>query len=196
MRGDIIENYYEILHIANFAEIEVVKASYKAMSKLYHPDINKNVDPNVIVKINLAYEILGDQDKKIIYDKKLSEFLEKQYTDYQKNQKETVSFSSDKTTDIEDESLSKRFAKFIFNTATLFAESYSHQANDVQQAIENAYYHGSSMSDEQLVRQFLRSKGAIRKAYAQALLDRSLLYRENGKLVPSYTFKRITKGLK
>lgn len=39
-----MENYYEILHIMNFAEIEVVKAAYKAMGKLYHPDNNSKVD--------------------------------------------------------------------------------------------------------------------------------------------------------
>lgn len=166
------------------------------MSKLYHPDMNKNVDPNIIVKINLAYEILGNEDKKNKYDKELGEFLKKQYINDSENENQTMIYPHNDCTKVKDQSLSKRFAKLIFNTATLFAESYSHQANDVQQAIENAYYHGSSMSDEQLVRQFLRSKGAIRHAYAQALLDRSLLYKENGKLVPSYTFKRITRGLK
>lgn len=184
-----------MLHIANFAEIEIVKASYKAMTKLYHPDVNKNIDPNVIVKINLAYEILGNQEKKKIYDKELLDYLKKQTTQYNHENQEK-SYSSEINKETKEESLSNRFAKFIINTATVFANSYAQQANEIKQITENAYYRGSSMSDEQLIRNFLRSKGAKRNGYAQVLIERTLLYKENGKLVPSYTFMRITKNLK
>lgn len=80
MRCDTVKNYYEILKVINFADIEVIKASYKALCKKYHPDANKNVDPNIIIEINNAYDILKDEQKKKIYDAEL-----KQYLNYQKD---------------------------------------------------------------------------------------------------------------
>lgn len=76
-----MENYYETLNLMNFADIEIVKASYKALSKKYHPDLNKNVDPNKMVQINRAYETLGDADKKRQYDNELRKYLEEQKVD-------------------------------------------------------------------------------------------------------------------
>lgn len=69
-------NYYEILQVANFAETEVIKASYKALSKKYHPDINKNINPEIMVQINEAYDILKDEEKKAKYDIELKSYLE------------------------------------------------------------------------------------------------------------------------
>ena len=53
-----MKNYYEILQVKNFAEIEVIKASYKALCK-----------------INNAYDVLGKPLEKEKYDKMLKEFL-------------------------------------------------------------------------------------------------------------------------
>ena len=75
-----MENYYEILQIKNFAEEEVIKASYKALCKKYHPDINKSVDPKIIEKINNAYDILKDSEKKKIYDAQLKKYLDLEAT--------------------------------------------------------------------------------------------------------------------
>ena len=57
-----MQNYYKILNVMNFAETEVIKASYKALIKKYHPDVNKDVDPSIIIQINEAYEILSGQE--------------------------------------------------------------------------------------------------------------------------------------
>lgn len=70
-----MDNYYEILQVKNFAEVEVIKASYKALSKKYHPDVNKDVPADVMVKINEAYEVLSDVEKKEAYDEYLKAFL-------------------------------------------------------------------------------------------------------------------------
>lgn len=83
-----MENYYEVLNLMNFADIEIVKASYKALSKKYHPDLNKNVDPNKMVQINRAYETLGDVDKKRQYDNELRKFLEEQKIDKKKSNRD------------------------------------------------------------------------------------------------------------
>ena len=71
-----MQNYYKILNVMNFAETEVIKASYKALIKKYHPDVNKDVDPSIIIQINEAYEILSDEKKKTAYDQQLKVFLD------------------------------------------------------------------------------------------------------------------------
>ena len=77
-----MKNYYEVLHVANFAEIEVVRAAYRAISKLYHPDTNPTADPNIMVQINIAFEILGNPQKKELYDVELRTFFNGRNTDY------------------------------------------------------------------------------------------------------------------
>lgn len=73
-----MENYYEILKVVNFADDEVIRASYKALVKKYHPDINKSVDPNIMVKINAAYDVLSNPLEKAKYDCMLKEDLSKE----------------------------------------------------------------------------------------------------------------------
>ena len=69
-----MENYYQVLNVIDFAEVEVIKASYKALSKKYHPDLNKDANPEIMVKINNAYDVLSNEDTKKIYDEQLKEY--------------------------------------------------------------------------------------------------------------------------
>lgn len=52
---------YKILFLTSNAPREVVIAAYRALSKLYHPDVNKEVGANEKMKgINIAFEeIMG-----------------------------------------------------------------------------------------------------------------------------------------
>lgn len=50
-----ISNCYKYLFLQENAPVEVVKASYKALSLLYHPDIPGN-DSNKMVELNSNYE--------------------------------------------------------------------------------------------------------------------------------------------
>lgn len=61
------ENYYEILGISNEASKEEIKAAFRKLTMLYHPDVyaSKNLPPEIIkefeaklVKINEAYNAL------------------------------------------------------------------------------------------------------------------------------------------
>ena len=66
-----MENYYEILGVSPTAEIEVIKAAYRALSKKYHPD--KTKDSKSIEKmkrVNLAFEVLSTPNKRKEYDEK------------------------------------------------------------------------------------------------------------------------------
>lgn len=63
------KNYYDVLGVSKTASQEEIKKSYKALSKKYHPDINK--DPGAEEKfkeINEAYQVLSDPEKKKMYD--------------------------------------------------------------------------------------------------------------------------------
>lgn len=64
-------NYYEILEISENASQEVIRMAYKALCKKYHPDVyqgDKSFAEEKMKKINEAYTILSDENKKRQYD--------------------------------------------------------------------------------------------------------------------------------
>ena len=63
-------NYYKILELSETANSEEIKKAYRKLSLKYHPDKNPGKPEVVEVfhKINNAYEILGDSNKKQEYD--------------------------------------------------------------------------------------------------------------------------------
>ena len=67
-----MENYYEILGISRFASQSDIKKAYRNLAKKFHPDSNPNnkkAESNFI-KINEAYSILSNEEKREEYDKK------------------------------------------------------------------------------------------------------------------------------
>lgn len=67
------KNFYEILQVQYNAEVEVINAAYKNLCKKYHPDICKGKSSKeIIVKLNIAYDTLKDQQKRSQYDKNLA----------------------------------------------------------------------------------------------------------------------------
>lgn len=56
-------NYFEVLNISEKAEIEVIRSSYKALAKKYHPDnteLPQEVAEGKMTIINEAYRVLSD----------------------------------------------------------------------------------------------------------------------------------------
>lgn len=70
MDTDMNENFYAILGISEQSTKEEIKRAYRSLQLKYHPDKNKNSTDSVLLtqKINKAYEILGNDEKKRIYD--------------------------------------------------------------------------------------------------------------------------------
>lgn len=69
-----MDNYYKILNIRRDASQEVIKAAYKALSMVYHPDRNSSQDANKRMQdLNLAYSVLSDHEKRMEYDRSLLE---------------------------------------------------------------------------------------------------------------------------
>jgi DnaJ-class molecular chaperone len=64
------ENYYKTLDIPENSSMDEIKRAYRKLSLKHHPDKNiGNPDSvNAFHKINSAFEILGDTDKKRQYD--------------------------------------------------------------------------------------------------------------------------------
>ena len=76
---DIEKDYYAILGVTRRAEIEVIKAAYKALSLKYHPDTSAmefGAANQISIELNEAYAVLKDQEKRERYDQLRSELIE------------------------------------------------------------------------------------------------------------------------
>ena len=64
------ENYYTILGISENATKDEIKKAYRSLQMKYHPDKNPGSQEsiNMTQKINEAYEVLGDEEKRAEYD--------------------------------------------------------------------------------------------------------------------------------
>jgi molecular chaperone DnaJ len=65
-------NHYETLKVNPKANQAEIKQAYRRLVKLFHPDLNQeNTDSEQMVKINAAYEVLGDEKSRHNYDQRL-----------------------------------------------------------------------------------------------------------------------------
>jgi molecular chaperone DnaJ len=63
------KSYYDILKIDKNSSADEIKSAFKKQAMEYHPDRNKGSDAETKFKeINQAYGVLGDANKKKIYD--------------------------------------------------------------------------------------------------------------------------------
>lgn len=62
-------NYYETLGVSPSASSAEIKQAYRRLVKQYHPDLNQNrAAADKMVRINAAYEVLGDSQQRRSYD--------------------------------------------------------------------------------------------------------------------------------
>lgn len=70
-----METLYDVLEVSRKASPEIIEKAYKTLAKKYHPDLqtgnNKTIAEVKMKKINEAYSILGDEQKRKKYDEKL-----------------------------------------------------------------------------------------------------------------------------
>ncbi len=61
-------DYYGLLGVPRNATQKEIKRAYQRLASKHHPDKNENVDPGVMAAINRAYDVLGNEDKRKLYD--------------------------------------------------------------------------------------------------------------------------------
>ena len=64
------KRYYAILGVSEHASYQEIKRAYRHLARKYHPDRNgSDVSVDMTKRINAAFEVLSDKDKRIHYDK-------------------------------------------------------------------------------------------------------------------------------
>ena len=73
-----MKNYYEILQVNKTADKEIIQKVYKILTKKYHPDLQQNDEEReyaekAMAKINEAYDVISDDEKRKKYDYELEQ---------------------------------------------------------------------------------------------------------------------------
>lgn len=173
--GEIMKNYYEVLEITENASDEVIRASYRALVKKYHPDNNVN-NPEAnkkLQELTEAYETLVNPENRRQYDEL-----------FFNNVSNTRPAQSVSKQDVkEKKSGSKGFFTSVF-------DSMVSSINEQQKNYENAYLAGLAMDELLLIRRYKNSSGVKRAGYAKALKEKGVLELDaDGKLRPSYQYR-------
>ena len=63
------ETLYQVLQVSPRADPQVIHASYRALARRYHPDLNAGPQANTRMReLNAAYDVLGDDEWRAEYD--------------------------------------------------------------------------------------------------------------------------------
>ena len=66
------EDYYTTLGVDKGADKKTIKSAYRQKARKFHPDVNKAADAEDKFKaISNAYEVLSDDQKRGIYDRRV-----------------------------------------------------------------------------------------------------------------------------
>ncbi len=65
---DTIDNYYAILGVPIDADNETLKRAYRQLARRYHPDLAGPEGAVQMKRINRAYDVLSDPEKRLNYD--------------------------------------------------------------------------------------------------------------------------------
>jgi curved DNA-binding protein CbpA len=68
MNTDPLENYYAILGVPGNADQETIKRAYRQLARRYHPDVAGPDGAVQMKRLNRAYAVLGDPEKRLQYD--------------------------------------------------------------------------------------------------------------------------------
>lgn len=165
-----MSNLYEILEVSEKASKEVIDKAYHVLAKKYHPDLQngskKKIAEEKMKKINEAYEILGDIEKRKVYDEelKLKREEQKRIEEIQRIQ--------------EQQNIQNTLHDEIDNLERLKKQEIQRQKNMQEQENSNM--------------QTLQNE--MRRAYAQAYND--YLRSKGYKIKEPWTLKRVIELLK
>ena len=64
-----IKGYYAIMEVSEHANYREIRTAFRRLAKKYHPDLNNSEQAEeMIKKINVAFEVLSDKEKRREYD--------------------------------------------------------------------------------------------------------------------------------
>jgi len=67
------QTYYDILEVSPSATLAEIKRAYHRLARLHHPDLNRQALDTHIKRLNEAYQVLRDLQKRAAYDEQLAE---------------------------------------------------------------------------------------------------------------------------
>ncbi|MBI5002474.1 J domain-containing protein [Candidatus Woesearchaeota archaeon] len=62
------QDYYAILEVRKNSSPKEIKRAYRRLARQFHPDLNHSSDNKAFLQISEAYEVLGDPEKRKLYD--------------------------------------------------------------------------------------------------------------------------------
>lgn len=67
----MIPNHYAALEVSPAASATEIKRAYRRLARQHHPDLNAQAQDEQIKRLNEAYAVLGDAQKRAVYDTQL-----------------------------------------------------------------------------------------------------------------------------
>lgn len=67
----MIPNYYTMLGVNSSASASEIKRAYRRLARQHHPDLNAQAQDEQIKRLNEAYAVLSDPQKRATYDEGL-----------------------------------------------------------------------------------------------------------------------------
>ncbi|MBE5821223.1 MAG: hypothetical protein E7311_01370 [Clostridiales bacterium] len=128
-----MENLYEILEVSKNASPEVIEKAYKTLAKKYHPDVaeDKEKAEKMMKKLNSAYEILSNTQKREEYDYNLEqEDKSKKVQDEQNNSmKYKEYYEEQKQDNISYENMKQNINTNMYNNYYVQEDDYANNLN-------------------------------------------------------------------
>ena len=188
--------YYEILEVSRTASKEVITKAYKVLVRKYHPDLEqdetkKEEMKQKMVKINEAYEILSDEEKRKKYDEKISileesERLEEERKRSFQNKRQTQSENQNYNRNINEVvdnsdsviNISENQKKIILQEQLLKAEEeiQIHKQNIVNQMYEDYYNTLRRMGYKVIFKRPLKERIVTYLVFAVVIIMLVLIY--------------------
>lgn len=154
---------YEILQVSENASEEIIEKAYKVLAKKYHPDLQQEEDKKnaeaMMKKINEAYEILGNKEKRAEYDNQLQA---------ERKQEEANTYTTDK------QKANNNYTNINYNTNVV---NNKNQNNNLDYEAEQLKYEKKLQQEE--LKQRKKMQEDLNKEYENAYYNylRSLGYK-------------------
>lgn len=126
----INEDYYEILGVSRNASPEEIRKAYKKLARKYHPDLNLNdkAAEEKFKKIQEAYSVLGNPQKRDVYDKYGKAGLGADFTNFRTQNVTDFDFEGFDFTNFSSSTFKDVFSDF-FETFRRPRKEYSEEVN-------------------------------------------------------------------